>query len=158
MWKPSAVLFALRWMAYVPWIAVTTGSVGCSDGHDVVPVSGVVKVDGQPFPGARINTQPIATSMEDPNPGPGSFGTTDQNGRYTLELATHPEPGAVVGKHSVTVTMEADAFSADPTSDLPQPVSRKLPPWFTDNSIIIEIPEGGTDTANLDLSLKAPPG
>jgi hypothetical protein len=152
--QPQLVL----WIAYVPTVAITLLSLGCSDAPDVVPVSGIILVDGEPFPGARVNTQPVATSMENPNPGPGSFGTTDQNGRYTLELATHPEPGAVVGKHRVTITMEADAFSADPASDLPQPVSRKLPSWFTDSSITIDVPAGGTDKADLNLSLKAPPG
>ncbi len=135
---------------------IALGAVGCGDGLEVVPVSGRITLDGEPFAGARINTQPVG-DIESPNPGPGSFGTTDQDGRYSLELATHSEPGAVVGIHRVTIVMESDAFSADPTSDLPQAPSRRLPPWFSDNTLSIEIPEGGTDSANLDLSTKQRP-
>jgi len=132
-------------------------AVGCGDDLQVVPASGVIKVDGKPFAGARINTQPVAVDIKNPNPGPGSFGTTDQDGRYTLELATHPEPGAVVGTHRVTITLEADAFSEDPTDDRYQGPSTRLPPWFTDESITIEVPQGGSDSWSLELSTTGPP-
>ena len=141
----------------VSWmLLVALGAVGCGGGPEVVPVSGRINLDGQPFAGARINTQPVG-DIENPNPGPGSFGTTDQDGRYTLELATHKQPGAVVGTHRVTIVMEVDAFSADPTSDLQEAPSRQLPLWFSDGSLTIDVPEGGTDSANLNLSTKQRP-
>lgn len=148
----------------VPWTRaillaiVTLTALGCGDDLNVVPVSGRLVVDGKPFPAARINTQPIAADMENPNPGPGSFGVTDQDGRFSLEVATDGQDGAVVGKHRVTIIMEEDAFSDDPTNDAYVPPSRKMPPWFTDQSIILEVPEGGTDSAELKLSLTKPPG
>ena len=149
---------ALRRLA-LAFSVVVLATVGCGDDLNVVPVSGRITVDGKPFAGAHINTQPVASDMENPNPGPGSFGTTDTDGRYTLELATPSEPGAVVGKHRVTIIMEKDAHTDNPADDRYHPPSVQLPPWFGDGkSIFIEVPEGGTDSANLELSTKAPPG
>lgn len=133
--------------------AMLLAAVGCADGPDLVPVSGRVTLNGAPLAGARVNTQPIGT-VEQPNPGPGSWAETDQDGYYSLELATNDRSGAVVGEHRVTVVMEEDAYSADPTSDLPDAPSRPWPREFTDGSLRITVPEGGTDQANLELTLK----
>jgi hypothetical protein len=53
--------------------------------------------------------------------------------------------------------MEEDARSADPTDDRGRAPSRRLPEWFTSGRYTIEVPPGGTDSADLDVSLKAPP-
>jgi hypothetical protein len=129
---------------------VVLAGTGCGGGPDVVPVSGRVMLDDKPLAGAHINTQPIGT-VDNPNPGQGSFGATDEEGRYTLELASDGAPGAVVGEHRVTIVMKEDAFSSDPTNDLPQPMSRPWPANFTDNSLRITVPADGTDEANLEL-------
>jgi hypothetical protein len=152
MCNPRSCRLALpRFLGLVLGVA-TTWAAGCGDGPDVVPVSGRITLDSNPLAGAYVTTQPIGT-VENPNPGEGSFGETDEDGRYHLELASDGTPGAVVGEHRVTVVMKDDAFSANPSSDLPQPVSRPWPQHFTDNSLRITVPSGGTESADLELSM-----
>src|SRR5437773_4075322 len=76
---------------------------GCGgDGPKLTPVSGVVKVDGKPYPNAMVSFQP--TGGKDPmNPGKGSMGITDAQGRFTLVYGGS-ENGAVVGKHTVRIS------------------------------------------------------
>src|SRR5687768_9836969 len=53
---------------------------GCGDSLQVAPVSGTITFEGKPLAGATITTQPIATESQ--NPGSGSFGQTDDQGRF----------------------------------------------------------------------------
>ncbi len=114
----------------------------------IVPVSGVVTLDGQPLVGAMVNFQPITDKSTAAQAGIGSYGKTDDQGRYTLRLIDPDQPGALVGKHTVTVTT---AVAADPASDelkLQQP--EKISPKSRTQEI--EIPAGGTDQADLKLT------
>jgi hypothetical protein len=67
---------------------------GCGGGLALVPVSGVVTLDGKPVADAGVLFAPVAG-------GPPATGGTDANGAF--ELRTNNRPGAVVGKHRVTV-------------------------------------------------------
>ena len=140
-------------MVKIVLAVILLAAAGCGGGPEVVPVSGVITLDNEPLAGARINTQPIGT-VDNPNPGQGSFGETDNEGRYTLELASDGQDGAIVGEHRVTIVPKEDAFSPDPTDDRYRPMSRPWPRRFTDNSLRITVPAGGTDSADLNLSLK----
>jgi hypothetical protein len=75
-------------------------AVGCG-GPRYVPVSGVVTLNGKPYPGAVVNFQPVATGG-DAYPGRGSYGHTDSEGRFTL-VVDDKVKGAVVGKHRVRI-------------------------------------------------------
>ena len=57
--------------------------VGCSGGPKFAPVSGVVTLDGKPYPKAVVSFQPVGTEGN-PNPGRGSSAYTDENGRFVL--------------------------------------------------------------------------
>jgi hypothetical protein len=123
--------------------------VGCAPRSSaIVPVSGTVTLDGQPLVGATLSFQPITDKAVAGQAGIGSYGKTDEQGRYTLRLIDPDQPGALVGKHTVNITT---AVAANPASDeikLKQP-ERISPKSRTQE---IEIPAGGTDKADLKLS------
>lgn len=123
--------------------------VGCnSQSVAVVPVSGKVTLDGQPLVGATLSFQPITDKSSTNQAAMGSYGKTDAEGKFTLRLIDPDKPGALVGRHAVTVTT---AVSADPASDelkVKQP--ERLP--VAARTKEVEIPVGGTDRANLELS------
>ncbi len=134
--------------------------LGCGDGLNTAEVSGRITFQGQPLAGAAVATQPIAT--EGRNPGPGSFGETDAEGRYQLELVKPAKPGAMVGEHRVLITPLADApdndgYSAaeDAWSDDPRgnvrPQQRRWPKSFQDGSLRLTVPAKGRTDADFDL-------
>jgi hypothetical protein len=59
-----------------------------------------VTVDGAPVQGVRISFVPIGDVAD---PGPGSFGVTDADGRYSLTVVGTKSSGAVIGKHRVSM-------------------------------------------------------
>src|SRR5881409_1494611 len=85
--------------------ALLGGVAGCGEAK-YVKVSGVVTLDGQPYKNAVVSFQPIS-SEGNPNPGRGSTGLTDENGRYTL-VTDDGHTGAVVGKHRVRIQTKRD--------------------------------------------------
>src|SRR5215213_805942 len=93
---------------------------GCEGGgRKVVPVSGVVTVDGKPARNVVVSFQPVG-SKEEPDPGRGSSGTTDENGRYTL-VYDGEKPGALTGKHRVRIWPQFEGAREEPTGEAPAP-------------------------------------
>src|SRR5260370_35958391 len=70
---------------FAGWLGLFAFScLGCgSGGPQYASVSGVVTLNGKPYSGAVVNFQPIGTP-DSPYPGPGSYGHTDENGRFSL--------------------------------------------------------------------------
>jgi hypothetical protein len=113
--------------------------------------------------GAGVTTQPIATDSI--NPGPGSFGITDEQGRYQLELVNPHLKGAIVGEHRVMIARMAGGEAAETThkradgdfeywvdsSSTRQAIDRSWPQRFTDGSLRLEVPPEGRTDANFDL-------
>src|SRR5262245_13252044 len=84
--------------------ALAVWAAGCSNQpYKTAPVSGRITLNGQPVAGAAVMFQPVAPD-NNPNPGPGSTGVTDEQGHYTLKLVGKETSGAVVGKHKVRIT------------------------------------------------------
>ncbi|TWU28375.1 carboxypeptidase-like regulatory domain-containing protein [Bythopirellula polymerisocia] len=77
--------------------------VGCGQGVEMAPVSGVVNVDGQPVAGAGVTFIPV-------DGGRPAWATTDEAGRFELS-SKDPGDGARVGDYLVTLV------------DAPYPVS-----------------------------------
>jgi len=122
---------------------------GCSGGpHKVAPVSGRVTLNGQPLAHAAVTFQPVATEGN-LNPGPGSGGFTDSNGRYILKLTGMETKGAVVGKHMVRINLAPQDNSADDKpkryKDLPAQYNKKT-------KLKYDVPPGGTDSADFQLT------
>ena len=136
------------------------GVVGCG-GPKVVSVSGVVKLDGKPYKNAVVSFQPLG-DRDNPNPGRGSSAVTDENGRYRM-IYDGENPGALVGKHRVRIFTQ---FGADPDPEFkgesPRPpliggpkfVEPIPPDWNEMSTREFEVPAGGTDKADFDISTK----
>ena len=122
---------------------------GCDSGPKMAPVSGTVLLDGKPMVGASVNTQPIGTSE---NPGSGSFGKTDDQGHYSLELVNPPLPGAILGEHSVTITTKAPEEDFENDDDVVR-VGPRLPARYSDGSERMTVTPGGI-TRDFDITLK----
>jgi hypothetical protein len=129
---------------------------GCNqDPYRTAPVSGTVTLDGKPVGQVAVMFQPTAESGN-PNPGPGSWGVTDAEGKYTLKLTNKETPGAVVGKHKVRFDPYSDEPS-DPTSDRPfrpKKAMPKLNPKYNQAEALFEfeVPPKGTTTADFQLT------
>ncbi|TWU21353.1 hypothetical protein [Bythopirellula polymerisocia] len=123
---------------------------GCSeDRFTIVPVSGLVTLNGEPLEDAYVTFDPRSSS-EDGIAGPGSFGRTDLQGRY--ELTTFDDrKGAVQASHRVAIrTMIAEEDSNERVK-----IVRKelLPDEYHRRSILtFQVPQGGTDQANFELT------
>lgn len=70
-------------------------------------VTGVVTRGGQPVAGVTVLFQPVAG-------GRASAGVTDSTGRYTLRF-TEVADGAMVGDHTVTLSVDPDESDARAT-------------------------------------------
>ena len=79
-------------------LAALTGG-GCGRGPQVVPVSGVVEVDGVPLKSGAITVVP--------DDGRAASGTIGTDGRFTLTTFV-PGDGALLGRHRVVVTAHED--------------------------------------------------
>ncbi|MBO0697848.1 MAG: hypothetical protein J2P46_05615 [Zavarzinella sp.] len=136
-------------------------AVGCSGGPRIVPVSGVVKLDGQPYGNAVVSFQPIG-GESNPEPGRGSSAYTDENGRFELQT-DNARKGAVVGKHRVRImTRGNDVVGQSPEgspdeSPLNRPVDPIPPEWNARSNVDFDVPPGGTDQANFDIKTRRPP-
>jgi len=140
------------------WMVVAA-LAGCSkDPFQTAPVSGVVTLDGKPIAQVAVMFQPVAADGN-MNPGPGSFGVTDEQGRYHLQIVGEEnKKGGVVGKNKVRFDPHSTE-KPDPSSDAPfrpkQPLP-KIPSKYNrvDAFFEFDVPPKGTTTANFDLVSK----
>jgi hypothetical protein len=139
---------------------VLATALGCGgDGPKMSEVSGVVTINGKPYPNAVVSFQPLGTK-ENPNPGRGSSGYTDESGRFTLKT-DEGRTGAVVGKHRVRIMTKGnnvetyDPTTGSPDGDLANPgkatIDPILPEWNSMSTKEFEVPAGGTKDANFDI-------
>lgn len=124
-------------------IALTAGGCG---GSSLVPVEGVVTLDGNPVADASVVLGPLRAT----DPGPFS-GSTDSQGKFSLGTADDPEGGAVPGEYFVNITTVKPIPGADEST--PPPTQKEIIPMaFRDGTQRIVIPAGGTSAANFDIS------
>src|SRR2546423_8011399 len=89
------------------FFVVAVSFAGCGGSEKIVPVSGVVKLNGQPLANAHVSFQPTA-SGNNPKAGVGSYGVTDASGKYWLKTADTDSTGAVVGTHRVEINLKQE--------------------------------------------------
>lgn len=124
---------------------------GGSDGLKTAPVSGQVTMDGTPLAGVQVTVEPVDEAGTD-NPGTGSFGKTDEEGRYELRLMTSDEPGAVVGKHTVRIiTPEPEEFADNDITEFVDPIPAR---YNSASTLTLDVPADGTDKADFELTKK----
>jgi hypothetical protein len=122
--------------------------VGCTGGGGkFAPVSGSVRLNGKPLAGASVGFEPVVADKA--TYGPGSHALTDAEGRYTLKVTAENITGALVGKHTVRISL-GDAPKDDPTG---VHLTRELLParYNSRSELSFEVPSGGSDAANFDL-------
>jgi hypothetical protein len=130
-------------------------SVGCGPKPvRVARVAGQVKLDGKPLPKASVTFVPMA-SKENLNPGPTAQGITDAEGRFQVSVDV-TTPGAVVGKCRIYISTRLSDPAIDerdaggPIRSLPRD---KVPPRYNmGTELTFDVPPGGTDAANFDLT------
>jgi hypothetical protein len=138
---------------------------GCGERPPVAPVSGSITLGGKPLAGATITTQPIAADSR--NPGPGSFGKTDADGRFELELVQPAIKGAIIGEHRVMISpasgdspvtqrqKSADGeydFSMDDPQGHRAAANNKWPQQLSDGSLRLQVPPEGKTDVRFDLT------
>lgn len=137
-------------LAVFPFLFVLAG---CSkDKPKVVPVSGTVYMDGQPLANVDVAFQPIG-SKENPNPGRGSTGRTDEHGHFTLMIDGEID-GAVVARHRVCISsVQKTEFNPETGSPDGERVEREIiPPEYNFQSTLeFEVTKDGTDKADFHL-------
>jgi hypothetical protein len=124
-------------------------TTGCGTGYSVAPVSGQVTLDGDPLPDASVTFQPVAE--QDSSAGLGSYGRTDENGRYSLKLIENDQEGAAVGKHRVQISAQSDDSDSDAGTGA---ATEKVPSRYRDAETILtfDVPADGTDQADFPLT------
>jgi hypothetical protein len=131
-------------------VALLCFVAGCGD--NIAPVSGRVTLDNKPLPNANVIFMPDATVK---NPGQGSRAKTNANGEFTLLQMTNDVRGAVIGKHSVSITaFDGDDGAIPSSSGLEKNVFRKpiVPERYNSKTeLTFEVPPGGSTSANFDL-------
>jgi hypothetical protein len=132
-------------------LALTLAAVAGCGGPNIVPVSGVVRLNNKPYKNAVVTFQPLG-SKDSPNPGRGSAGVTDDQGRFTL-IYDGEQPGALVGKHRVRIFTDFKALGKNATQR-GEPIPME---WHEKSEKTFEVPPGGTDQANFDIVTKRPP-
>lgn len=122
--------------------------VGCGAGSQDVslaPVSGTVTLDGEPLADASVQFQPDTDDML----APSSYGLTDAQGRYSLELLSSGESGAVPGEHLVSITLPIEDKMVNGEY---MPGDGQLPTQYNqDTTLTMTVPEGGRDDADFPL-------
>lgn len=91
------------------WLCVLLLAVlGCGGG-ELVPVKGVVTVDGKPLAGATVQLIPDSPA------GKQALGTTDAQGRFQLST-NQPRDGALRGTYKVTVQLPPQVEASAPAA------------------------------------------
>ena len=104
-------------------LSAALSTIGCGPSKQpLVPVSGVVTLNGKPIDGARVFFEPESTG-DVLNVGPSSYAVTDEQGRYSLETMDGEE-GAVVAHHRVTIS----TFMGPEEHEGEEPVREELIP------------------------------
>lgn len=136
--------------AFSASLLLIVAGCGGSKPYDVVRVSGTVTLDGQPVADARVEFQPVATSVE--GMGPDAVGTTDAQGRYTL-TTTFDENGATVGENRVRISTHRLKENPDnPDGKMIEVAPEKIPARYnTRSELTFTVPPGGTDQADFAL-------
>src|SRR5262245_33653102 len=122
---------------------------GCGRKPNVVPVSGLVLVDGQPLANVAVNFGPLTGGLDGAY---AAYGKTDASGRYALKLVDNNRSGAMAGKHRVTLNESSSGGESDGAAPRTQ---FKLPPSARDGTLTFDIPSTGTAAANFEFGASA---
>jgi hypothetical protein len=127
-------------------------ALGCGS-RPIVPVSGKVTLNGKPLANAMVAFNPIPKEGSS-EAGPGSVGTTDENGAFTLKVSPDRK-GALVGRHRVAISA-TNPPTGGGDARLPRggrALRNTIPSRYNEQSeLTLEVPSGGTDRADFELT------
>jgi 5-hydroxyisourate hydrolase-like protein (transthyretin family) len=143
-------------MRISPWFSIVgtlllAGIPGCGGGAEVdaVPVSGVVKINGEPADRVAVAFFPQAASVGAESTD--ASGVTDATGRFDLSIPITGQKGAMPGTYRVQFL--AGDYPKESPDGAPQ-VYEPIPPKYNlDSEVTFEVPADGTDQANFDLEI-----
>jgi hypothetical protein len=120
---------------------------GGSNKKEVAPVIGSVTLDGKPF------TQLASVNFVPEGSGKMATGILKPDGTFTLKTYVEGD-GAVIGKHSVSITpltkfKKDDDTSPDPTSLIPERYRSS-----TNSGWLIEVKQGMAEPVHLEMKSK----
>jgi hypothetical protein len=129
-------------------------AIGCGkEPYRLAPVSGRVRLNGQPLPRAWVHFAPKA-SKQNIAPGPTSHGRTDGDGRFTLGVDPQ-HAGAVVGLNRVFISTLEEGTGDVPDAGGMKTFRDRVPVRYNqETKLVYEVPPAGTREADFDL--KAP--
>ncbi len=110
--------------------AVLLQGCGRQDGPKVVPVQGVVVLNGEPLPNATVRFQPVDGS------GTYSVGQTDKDGKFELNYS-RSKKGALLGENRVSITT-GNPNNEDENGN-PKPIPEILPATFHRESTLVSV-------------------
>lgn len=128
-------MYAIRMVKISLILALTFSITGCPRSN-VGHVEGIVTLDGEPVPWARVNFLSSA--------GQSAFGETDENGHYVMGFVTDgSDSGATVGESRVKIATFRRRF--------PENIPEILPSKYnTETELTVEVVPG-SQTINWDL-------
>ena len=128
---------------------------GCNRApYETALVSGQVTLNGKPIANVAVMFQPVAPP-KNINPGPGSYGITDADGRYSLKVVGKETPGAVIGKHKVRFSMHREPGDLSDDYAKPKPLTGPQVPsryYDIEGKMEFEVPPEGTTSADFPLT------
>lgn len=93
--------------------AVFISVPGCKKGPPVVPVTGMVTLEGEALEGANVNFTPVAEN------GLEGFGKTDASGKFILSNQVEPDAGVLPGEYKVTVRKAIEKWDGKSYKEVP---------------------------------------
>lgn len=149
------------YMRWLPLVLFPVLAVGCSDGLNLVPVSGKVTFKGKALGNVKVEFHPDPDTK---TVGPSSNGVTDKDGNFTLVCNNKSKsPGAVVGHHRIVLNDldiygtvfvgRGDYRSEDPKGPKEVPKFARFPATYSDlanTPFKLEV-KPGMSPVNLDL-------
>jgi hypothetical protein len=122
---------------------------GCAPRRLSERVDGVVTLDGIPLAEIRVLLEPKSVGNRDS--GTGSYGLTDQNGRFVLRMCDNDDLGANLGLHSVILSDRRTEVDAD-AGDIGKTPKSRIPVKYLDSPLTFEVKSGGPNSARFELT------
>lgn len=128
---------------------------GCSKrSYELASVSGVVTLDGEPLPDARVMFNPV-DSANDLSIGPPSIDVTDEEGQFEM-TTTDGSLGAVVGSHHVRITTYRESVDPKNVHRIIVKAEERAPTRYQKpGELTCEVPPEGL--ANVEFNLTSKP-
>lgn len=133
-------------LAWANCMMVVVALCGCG-GPALVPVEGVVTLDGRPLAEATVTFQRPTAPLSEKT----FAGETDSQGHFALRLSGSERVGAVPDNYRVFITSVKLPPGTNEMTKLPP---ERVPVAYRDGSQTFEVPAGGTTEAKFVLSSK----